>query len=176
MPSNLDKLFFGKIDFANYRDFSQNITEGKLDAFIREAQTIEARGFLGAELYAAMQEDFDGTVFTEQRFIDLWLGVDTTEYKYNGYQPAAIYFAYARMLGQQQTNVSRFGVESVQNEISEDISIAQVRGKLRDAQEMAFSYQNRAATFIQDNIADYPEYNDNTQKPRKTTLNFFKVN
>jgi len=180
MASNLDFLFFRKADFANFRDISANIPDEKMNAYIREAQTVECRGFLGQQLWTAMQLDWNEltTEFNEPRFNELWFGTDYTNYagveiRFNGYVNAGIYFAYGRFLVQQQVNVSRFGVESVQNEISEDISNAQIRTKSRDASQVAFSYQNDAIAYLKSNQTLFPEYKFNESKTKKTSFNFF---
>lgn len=182
MDTNLDSLFFSKSDFANFRDISANIPEAKIDGYIREAQTVEIRAFLGQELWSAMQADWIelSTEFADDRFNDLWFGANYTNYagvdlKFNGYINAGVYFAYGRFLVQQQVNVSRFGVESIQNEISEDIGNPQIRVKARDASQVAFAYQNDALAFLESNLSIYPEYKQNETRAKKTSFNFFKL-
>lgn len=181
MATNKDSLFLAKADLTDFRDISANIADEKINIFIREAQSIEARGFLGNSLWYLMQNDWNGTDFDDDRFNDLWFGADYTNkdgetIRFNGYISAVSYFTYARFLKQQQVNVSRFGVESVQNEISEDISNAQVRSKEKDALQVAFNYQNDTECFLLDKDTIYPEYNNaRNTTPRKTSLSFFKL-
>jgi hypothetical protein len=181
MASNLDQLLFTKADFASFREMSANITDAKVDSYILEAQTVECRGFLGQELWTLMQQDFDGVGFLALRFSELWFGVDYTNYagvqiRFNGYVNAGIYFAYGRFLNQQQVNISRFGVESIQNEISEDITNAQIRDKARNASQMAFAFQNDALKYLESNQNSFPEFNfGSNAQAKKTSFNFFKV-
>ena len=170
---NLDLLFMRKSDFKDFRDISANIKDEKINIFIREAQFLDIRTFLGAELYAEMQDDFDEGLFEfdNQLFNDLWFGVDA----FNGYMNAGIYFAYTRFLLQQQVNVSRFGVESVQSDISEDISNPQIRSKTFDSRKVALKYQEATHDFLVANSEDYPLFDNHaTQKPR-TAFSFFKL-
>lgn len=182
MATNLDKLLFTRADLATFRDISPNITDDKFDQFIREAQAIECRDFIGAELWLVLQDDFDinTSTFTDPRLTNFWFGQDYTtqagkNIRYYGYINAGIYFAYSRFLIQQQVNVSRFGVESVQNEISEDITNGQIRLKGRDAQQVAFNYQNDAYLFLKENSSIYPEYVEKDTNPKRTSFSFFKV-
>lgn len=183
MPILLDSTFVTKADFVNFREMSQNITEAKLDIFIREAQLIEARSFLGEGLYLALQEDFDDTLktFNEQRFTDLMYGVDSytnyagVEVRFNGYANAIVYWSFGRFLLQQQMNVSRFGVESVQNEISEDITGGSLRTKSKESLSVAIQYQKDCLQFLESNKSVYPEYVQNDTKPKRTSFTFFKV-
>lgn len=182
MATNLDKLLWTREDLATFRDISPNIQDAKFEQYIREAQAVECRDFLGAELWLILQEDYDDVakLFTAPRLQNLWFGTDYVNpagvtVRFYGYINAGIYFSYSRFLLQQQTNVSRFGVESVQNEISEDISNPQVRLKGRDAQQMAFNYQNDAYTFLTDQPTIYPEYVQAKTQPKRTSFSFFKV-
>ena len=173
MALNLDKLWMQKEDFVDFRDISANVKDSRLDVYIREAQFLEIRLFLGAELYDLMQEDYDegSKSFTEPLYQSLWFGVDG----FHGYMNAGIYFAYSRFLLQQQVNVSRFGVESVQNEISEDVSNAQIRSKTNDARKVAFKYQEETLSYLEENKTDYPEFIARDVQKNRTAFSFFKL-
>ena len=178
----LDKLLAVKDDFVSFRDISANLKEVRLNVFIREAQTIELRGFIGKELWLLIQNDYDEVLktFTDERFEKLWFGADFNNYagvevRFNGLMNALIYFAYARFMNQQQVNVSRFGVESVQNDISEDITTPQIRAKAKDALQVALAYQGDCKEFLEAEKLIYPEYVESNTKPKKTSFSFFKL-
>jgi len=182
MSINLDKLLVTKEDFSDFRDLSSNIKEGRVNIFIRESQLIEIRAFLGSGLYNLLLADYDELLktFTDPRFTDLWFGGLYTNYagveiNFNGYASGLVYFAYARFLHQQQVNVSRFGVESVQSDISEDISNPQVRNKAKDALQVALQYQKDTFKFLEANKDTYPEYdlNCSNEKGKKNSFPFF---
>ena len=182
MPLQKDKLLATKEDFTDFRDISANVKSTRLEGYVRESQIVEIRDFVGQSLYTAIQNDYDETLktFTDPRFDDLWFGTEYTTttgetWRFNGLLSALIYWSYGRFLVQQQVNVSRFGVESVQNDISEDIDVAQVRIKQRDAQQVALRYQNDAEKFLNTNAAVYPEYVKNNTDPRRSAFTFFKV-
>jgi len=170
---NLDFLWMEKSDFVNFRDMSANISEDRINIFIREAQFLEIKTFLGETLYGLMQNDWDDTLkeFPNSVYNDLWFGVDN----FNGYMNAGIYFAYTRFLLQHQVNVSRFGVESVQDEISEDISNAQIRSKTNDSRKVALKYQEATRLFLEENKEDYPDFEVTQVKKNRTAFPFFKL-
>ena len=177
-----DKLFVTRTDFDDFRDFSKNITDEKINIFIRESQIIEIRGFLGEELFLLMQEDFDDLVpeFSEARFTQLWYGTNYVNnqgqsIRFNGYANSLIYFAYGRFLLQQQANVSRFGVQSLQDTVSEDVSQGHIRTKSKEALSMAIKYQQDTSQFLKSHKSEFPEYEENETKPKDTSLTFFKL-
>lgn len=174
----IDKLLLTLEEIKGYRDLSANLDADRIDPYIRETQTIEIRDFIGGKLYRLLQNDFNevSKTFTEARLTELWYGTEYDGYIFNGLQVAAIYFAYARFINQQQTEVTRWGVQSLTGEESEDISNAQVRIKGRDAQQVALRYQNDAKKFLDARKAIYPEYQEHCKPQGKTTsFNFFKV-
>lgn len=155
----IDEILLTQDDFKPYRDISDNVDFERLSTWILEAQKQEMRTFLGPELYLAMITDFDGAVFQDQRFIDLWDGLDVPDkYRFYGLKPVVIYFAYARFLKNQQTVVTRYGVKHLVRDESEDQTAISNRVKQGDSENMAISLQNDVAKFLNDNQGDYPEY------------------
>jgi len=178
----LDKLLATKEDFAAFRDISANIKDSKIDIFIRESQLIEVRNFLGPQLYKLLLDDYDEQTktFTSTIYSSLWNGSSYTtsegkEEIFNGLINALIYFTYSRFILQQQMNVSRFGLESIQDTISEDTPVGAVRTKAKEALSVALVYQRDAEKFIESNKTDYPTYATKTTKAKKTSFNFFKL-
>jgi len=178
----LDKLLITREDFTDFRDISKNIADDKINIFIRESQLIEVRAFLGAELYLKLQEDYDDITktFTDPIYTDLWFGTDYTNYagvevRFNGYANSLIYFTYGRFLLQQQMNVSRFGLESIQDTISEDTPVSQIRTKAKEALSVAIQYQKDCEEFINSNTEEYPEYKTKKTTGKSTSFNFFKL-
>jgi len=177
-----DKLLLSKSDLTSYREISQNITDEKLNIFIREAQVINVRTFLGVQLYLRMLNDYDTATktFTTQRYTDLWYGIDYTntasvEVRFNGLMSAAIYFAYSRFLQQQNTNVGRFGVGSLSQDDTESSTVASVNTNSRQAANMALAYQQDCEIFLKDQVAIYPEFGTKTTTGQKLAFNFFKI-
>jgi hypothetical protein len=178
----LDKLLITKEDFSDFRDISKNITDEKINIFIRESQLIEIRSFLGAELYLDLQLDYVELtkVFTDPLLSALWYGEDYTntagkDVRFNGYANSLVYFTYGRFLLQQQLNVSRFGLESIQDTISEDAPVAQIRTKAKEALSVAIQYQKDTEAFIKSNPDDYPTFKTKDTTGKSTSFNFWKL-
>ena len=167
----IDDILIAKDDFKPYRDISENVEVERLDPWILEAQKQEMRAFLGPKLYLLMITDWDGAAFQDQRFIDLWNGVDVAnEYRFYGLKPAIIYFAYARFLKNQKTVVTRFGVRNLDHDVSEQEDAAATRTRQGEAQSMAVSMQSDAELFLNDNRNDYPEFSFAAVAPNQKNI------
>ena len=53
-----DKLLFTKADIAKAREISANITDAKIEPYIRETQSLSVRTFLGDQLYLLLLNDY----------------------------------------------------------------------------------------------------------------------
>lgn len=154
----IDEILLTQDDFAPYRDISENVDFERLTPWILEAQKIEMRTFLGPELYLKMITDFDGTVFLDPIYNDLWEGTDTVNYRFYGLKPVIIYFAYARFLKNQPVVVTRYGVKNLVNDSSNDNGPGSTRVKQAEAENMAISLQTDCETFLTQYPNDYPDY------------------
>ena len=178
----LDKLLLDKSDLAVVRDISANITDDKVNIFIREAQTINVKPFLGAQLYLLLLNDYtvSSKSFGTQKYTDLWYGSNYTNtngvvVRQNGLLSAAPYFVYGRLLLQQNTNVGRYGVGSLNQENTTTSTPNSVRTNTTQANAVALSYQKDVETFLRDNLTIYPEFNTKTTTGQKIAAPFFKV-
>lgn len=176
-----DNIWTTRADVETVRPFSKNIEDSVVEIYIREAQQIEIKGFLGKELYYAMQQDWDIINFTSDIYNDLWfgspyIGGDSYTVNFTGLIEAAKYFSFARFLDQQQNNVDRFGVSNLNNEIAENTTPGQIRGKTGKAYQTGINYQNAALDFLDHNKTDYPEWEESrTTNPKRSAFGFFKV-
>ena len=170
----IDPILLTQDDFKPYRDISDNVDFARLEPWILEAEKQEMRSFLGQPLYLAMINDWDvpTLAFQTARFIDLWNGLDVAdEYRFYGLKPAIIYYAYSRFLKNQKTNVTRFGVRNLENDVSAQEDATATRTRLGEAEAMAIGMQSNAETYINDNIDIYPEYT--TQGGRANQKNIY---
>ena len=178
----LDKLLLDKSDLSNFREVSANITVDKMDIFIREAQTINVKPFLGAQLYLLLLNDYtvSSKSFATQKYNDLWFGSDYTNsngvaVRQNGLMSSAVYFTYGRFLLQQNTNVGRYGVGSLNQENTTTSGPSTVRTNTTQANAVALSYQAAVGTFLNDKSTTYPEWQTKTTTGQKIAAPFFKV-
>lgn len=182
MSQLLDVLLLDKDDFSNYRDMSKNLEEDRILSFIREAQVKELRSLLGDELYLKLILDYDPTpkTFTDQRFTDLFFGVDysynNTTIRFNGCFGLLVMYAYQRILNHNQVNVTRYGVKDMTTEFSEDTLNAKIKSEMVDSNSMALLYQSDAKKYLQTEAAQYPEWINNTTPADSTGFKFIEVN
>lgn len=160
-----------------FRELSKNIDDALISQFIGEAQTIEIRGFLGDELYTAMQNDFDdgAQTFTEDRFTDLWFGTEYDGIKTNGLQMALVYFTFARLVLRQPQNVTRFGVDDLTGEEWDSTTMAQIKTKANEDKSLALYYQRQSEKFIEFDTTSFPEYSIYNTTPKTTSFSFFRL-
>jgi len=182
MSTLLDVLLLDKTDFSDYRDISKNIDDSRINSFIRESQVRELRSFLGDELYLKLILDYDDTpkTFTEQRFTDLFFGVDytynSTTIRFNGLAGMLVMYSYGRMLNHQQMSLTRYGVKDMTTEFSEDTLALKIRSEMVDSSAMAKVYQSDATKYLQTEITQYPEWKNTKESPIKNTgFNFLKI-
>ena len=177
-----DKLLFTKADIAKAREISANITEAKIEPYIRETQSLSVRTFLGDQLYLLLLNDYtvSSNQFGSQRFTDLWFGSDYTNsngvtVRQNGLKIAAIYFCYGQFILQQNTNVGRYGVGSLNQTDTETSGNSTVRTKKNQSDSIALNYQASVGLFLNDKATTYPEWQTKTTTGQKIAAPFFKV-
>lgn len=179
MPLLLDPLMVFLADLILFKDVSQNMDEDRVNQSVREAQINELRSFVGDELYLALITDYDeiSDTFSQDRFNDLWFGVDYDytgkTIRFHGLKAAIIYYTYARMLDNGQLNLTRSGAKSWQNDESEDTEQPQIATKVRNARSQALVYLSDAKKFLSYLKSVYPEWEE--EKQDRTSLQFFKV-
>ena len=180
MALNQDPILLTLAEINQYRDLSLNLDTTRIDASVRESQLDELNNFLGEELYLLFIEDWSGTAFVTQKFIDLWEGVDYVnngkEIRYYGLQPAISLYAYSRMLDNLQLNATRSGAVTFIDDESEPTEQPQIATKVKSARGQALVYLARADKFLKENRDDYPQYaTKDTEVQQKFSLKFFKV-
>ena len=132
-------------DITNIRDISANISNVRIDPYIREAQELDLKNFIGDDLYAElMTEALTSFSANNQTLLDDYLK-----------RPLA-FFSYARFLEAQPANVTRYGVVRKENDYSENLSVSDVQ-KLADMTRKAGNaYFDEARKYLNDNAVDYP--------------------
>lgn len=168
------------------REVSGNLPNSKIELYIRESQVIEIRNFLGAELYKLLQDDAtegatidDPTTFGAQIYTDLWEGAvytyRNTSIQFYGLSYAAAYFTLARIIENNQVNVTRFGVDTLTNDGGEDATQAMVRTQSARMKQLAIRNLEEADQFLIANKTSYPAFYKQHSPKTKTSLSFFKV-
>ena len=153
----------------------------KMDKYIRESQVSEIRKFLGDELYLKMVIEYNTTtqVFSTQRYINLWEGVDYTSggitKRVHGLKVAHIYYCLSRIIDNNAFNVTRFGNKDLQDGSSISASIGVIKSKASAARSTALLYQNEVKTYLEVNGSTYTEWPDSELKAVTTGIQIMKI-
>jgi hypothetical protein len=176
-----DKLLITATQVREIREFSQNLTDSKINDYIRETQTNEIKGFLGGALYKRLQDDFDevaGT-FSTLSLDELWNGggykYQNYDVDFNGLAWACAYLTYARLIQNNHINITRFGVQRLASEESEDATRAEQRTLVKEVMQIALRHQSECEKFIDYHKEDYPQFYSSELTAKKTSLSFFKA-
>ena len=169
-----DNLYITLADFADYKDISPNIDQDRLDTYIRDAQILDLRAFLGQELYLQLQLSYTPPDVFTGVYEPLFEGVDYNDIRYYGLKPLLVEYAYARLLEEISLNITRTGAKVFTTEEgSEPPTQSQINTKVSAARSIALAYEADATKFLKANLSDYPKWHDTNDK--KTGFNFFKV-
>lgn len=138
----------------NVRDIAANIDANRLRNFIREAENIDIRKVIGAELYRKLDEAgpfevVDGALvgdydLTPEEVLLLTGGYYTsdcgcTEY-FEGILLSLAYFAYARLVREHSLNVTAYGVVVKEGELSSPADMRNIAAVAQNAQNIAEAY------------------------------------
>lgn len=138
----------------NVRDIAANIDAGRLHNFIREAENIDIRGAIGAELFRKLDNigpflvvdgeivgDYDLTTEEKTLLIGGYYtsGCGCSEY-FEGLLLALGYFAYARLVREQSLNVTAYGVVVKEGELSSPADTRAIAAAALNAQNIAEAY------------------------------------
>lgn len=138
----------------NVRDIAANIDAGRLHNFIREAENIDIRGAIGAELFRKLDNigpflvvdgeivgDYDLTTEEKTLLVGGYYtsGCGCSEY-FEGLLLTLGYFAYARILREQSLNVTAYGVVVKEGELSSPADTRAIAAAALNAQNIAEAY------------------------------------
>jgi hypothetical protein len=142
-------------DIQMFRAISDNVPDARLDPYIFEAQEMDLYELLGKDLYLKLFTEVTPQTFPATYFYP--------ELK-NHYAGFLCYSAYARLLSQNQTTVTAYGVVSKKTDFSDLVPEPTLQRTIQAARGSAQEYAKRLITFLNDNSELYPEW--------KTCCNF----
>lgn len=175
-----------KADIAELWPVSKNLNDERVNPYIRLAQQNDLTAWLGEPLYFAFIEDYDGNEFIEQRFKDLFDGIelelsDSRTVYFRGVKPMLTAFAYARLVSNNSFFVARGGDVKKNTDQSESATDALELQKARNAYSEAYRLGANLVQFLDKKRSDYPEWTDPARKNlsfninRVPTRQFFRV-
>jgi len=164
--------------FQQYEDITVNIKPERLKIFIKKAQELDLKPFLGHALYYDFLNHFneDGTLQDDapQPYKDLLNG---TEYLddyghivlYEGLAPTMVYFTFARFIENDAVHYTATGPVIKRHENGDALSSPEVVKLVQQQRSIANAYANDIEKFLWDNKADFPlwRYNAKNKSSRQ---------
>ena len=145
-------LFISRTDLVKNSIIDGNTDTDKFIQFIKVAQEIEIRNYLGTKLYEKLQNDISGSGVTGN--------YQTLLNKY--VQPMLIWYAQAEYIPYAAYQIKNGGVFKHTSENSETVSKSEVDYLVNKARNTAEYYTQRFLDYINNNSNLFPEYSQNT--------------
>lgn len=138
------------------RPISGHIDDKKINTYIRESEDIDLKSSLGDELLMDIR-------LNPEKYNDLLNGgeyKDKWGYKhtFSGLKTALAYYTYARIVKNNDINVTRFGVTFKEDDYSNKVSVKERVLAYNDAFSIADKYLHECVLFLSVNKEKYPLY------------------
>lgn len=164
--------------FQQFEDISTNIKPERLQVFIKKAQELDLKPFLGYPLYYQLLKYFDddGQMKTDvpQVYKKLFNGceyIDPSGYTvtYEGLAPTLVYFTFARFVENNGVHYTATGPVIKQYDNAQAVSTPDLLKLVQQQRSVANAHANEVEKFLQDNQADYPlwRYNERNKSARQ---------
>jgi len=168
-----------QITFQNYEDLSVNIKPERIKVFVKKAQELDLKPFLGPALYYDFIQNFnaDGTLMDNapQQYKDLLNG---TEYLdkyghvvlYEGIMPMLVYFTFARFIEADAIHYTATGPIIKHHDNGDTLSPQEVTKLVQQQRSVANAHANEVEKFLWDNRAEFPlwRYNEKNRSSRQS--------
>ncbi|QJD95164.1 hypothetical protein HH214_04350 [Mucilaginibacter robiniae] len=151
--------------FQQYEDISVNIKPERLKVFIKKAQELDLKPFLGHALYYELIKWFtaDGILSDNMppKYQDLYKGCTYTdpqgyEIIYEGLTPAMVYFTFARFIESNAVHYTPTGPVIKRYDNAEPLSASAIVKLVQQQRSIANAHVNEVEKFLLDKQADYP--------------------
>lgn len=176
----MDKLLVTANDINQYRPIAKEIVQDRIEVFIQEAQRHDLMPVLGNALFYDFITKYDQTgdpMYANYQALyngSTWNYGGATKQHY-GLKPIVAYYSLARMIANQQLNVTRYGVTTKVNPNSEPASDAAIRNLITELKSIAISYQDTTIQFLRDNAVTYPLFNQAIERPNHLSFRVFDI-
>ncbi len=153
------------ITFQNYEDLSVNIKPDRIKVFVKKAQELDLKPFLGYALYYDFIKHFnaDGTLQddTPQCYKDLLNGTEYLDKRghvvlYEGLVPALVYFTFARFVEADAIHYTATGPVIKHHDYADTLSPDQVTKLVEQHRSVANAHANEVEKFLWDNRQQFP--------------------
>ena len=159
-----------QITFQNYEDLSVNIKADRIKVFVKKAQELDLKPFLGHSLYYDFIQYFnaDGTLQdnTPQCYKDLLNGSEYLDryghvVLYEGLLPMLVYFTFARFIESDAIHYTATGPIIKHHDNGDTLSPNEITKLVQQHRSVANAHANEVEKFLRDNRADFPLWNYN---------------
>ena len=163
----------------SYEDISVNVKPERVQLFVRKAQDLDLKPFLGYALYYDFIKNFndDGTLKDDapQPYVDLFNGseyLDQYGYVvcYQGLRPVLAYFTFARFIEADAVHYTSTGPIVKHHDNGDPLPPAEVVKLVQQQRSVANAYANEVEKFLRDNREDFPlwSYNEKNRSSRQS--------
>jgi len=164
--------------FQQFEDISTNIKPERLQVFIKKAQELDLKPFLGYPLYYQLLKYFDdaGQMKTDapQVYKKLFNGCEYTDRSgytvtYEGLASTLVYFTFARFIESNGVHFTATGPVIKHYDNAQAVSTPDILKLVQQQRSVANAHANEVEKFLQDNQADYPlwRYNERNKSARQ---------
>ncbi|HEY4326162.1 MAG TPA: hypothetical protein VGN20_19400 [Mucilaginibacter sp.] len=156
--------------FQNYEDISINIKPERIKAFVKKAQDLDLKPFLGHALYYDFLQNFndDGTIKTTapQPYIDLLNGSEYLDKRgnivlYEGLLPTLVYFTFARFIEADAVHYTATGPVVKHHDNGDPVAPKDIVKLVQQQRSVANAHANEVEKFLWDNKNDFPLWHFN---------------
>jgi len=162
-----------------YEDISVNIKPERLKVFVKKAQDLDLKPFLGHALYYDFIKYFteDCTIGDDapQLYKDLFNGSEYLDkyghiVLYEGLAPTLVYFTFARFIETDAVHYSSTGPVIKHHDNADAIAPHDIIKLVQQQRSVANAHANEVEKFLWDNRADFPlwRYNGKNKTSRQS--------
>jgi hypothetical protein len=170
--------FINQTTFQQFEDIAINIKPERLKVFIKKAQELDLKPFLGHSLYYDILSHFDdnGTLKDDapQAYKDLLNGSEYLDQYghivlYEGLAPTMVYFTFARFIENDAVHYTATGPVVKRHENGDPLSSPEIVKLVQQQRSIANAYANDVEKFLWDNKEDFPlwRYNAKNKSSRQ---------
>jgi len=174
----MNSLLITADTFQQFEDISINIKPERLQVFIKKAQELDLKPFLGYPLYYQLLKYFDtaGQIKADapQVYKKLFNGCEYTDdyghsITYEGLAPTLVYFTFARFIEGNGVHYTATGPVIKQYDNAQAVSTQDQIKLVQQQRSVANAHANEVEKFLLDNQADYPlwRYNQKNKSSRQ---------
>jgi hypothetical protein len=164
--------------FQRYEDISVNIKPERLNVFVKKAQDLDLKPFLGHALYYDFIQHFndDGTLKDDapQPYKDLFNGSEYLDkyghiVLYEGLAPTLVYFTFARFIEADAVHYTPTGPVVKHHDNGDAVAPKDIVKLVQQQRSVANAHANEVEKFLFDNKDDFPlwRYNGKNKSSRQ---------